>query len=985
MIIQSIRLKNIKSYGEGRDGNGITIPFEQGINRVAGRNGHGKTTLIESIGFALFLTQPQFEENFQKETYFLRDGTKEGEIDVTFSCEGDSYRVERAVGKQTKRRSKVIQISDGSICAEGEDEVAAFLCRLLKAPAPQQLNEVFCKLVGVKQGRLTWPFDSKATESKRYFEPLLQVDVFRDCFERLKEAVDTFKNQQAEQQNQMAAIHERIRLREGSPKALVDAREKVETIAATLATETQARETTLKAKEQWEALEKAVENSSNAVNLATGAHTHAKELRVAGEAQVTESKNSAEVIKDNEAAKKAYEDAVQALAKLDRERLQRDELKRQRDGAEQKRGDHQAKSVAATDQAKLLRSQIGKKETECADLAGKMAPVKENLDASAPAFQKSSEAAETAEGHRDALGGWVNGLPGISKSQKRGADTVERLSGEISKWDDTQMQTVGNAERDAAGVLKLAQDELAKAEERHATLQQQLREITGGMCPFLKEKCRQFDPAKVRADLEGQRLALVNLKAEVQQNNKAHQEVNVALGTLKSAHGKIAGKKTELGESIERYREGLISLVSDDAMDSLQWLAAWENQLPAAPVAPQASSKSITPAGLAGFQQRFEAFVGEADAWWELAAGLIKARLKSFQEEAKARRAKESTLDQMSEQLKGFRNEISGLGKNAAKKDAEASQHDVEIGNLTIQLAPLDEALKPFENLDEDLKREQPKRDDNRAGYDRYIVAKTLADDLAPRHARLVELQGTEKATQDALTKVTEALKKAKHDFDPEKLSAARTEHQSKHDLVTRLTNTLETEKKELKKEEVRFDEWEKACKECARVSVEIGRCDAAVALTELARKTLRDTAPAVAQHLCSRIAKRAQRVFNQINPDPIELFWDAERYSLRVAPGERRFAMLSGGEQTKLALAMTLSMIEDFSSLRFCIFDEPTYGVDADSRHKLADAILAAREAASLDQLLLVSHDDVFEGKIEHAILLEKTAALGTRVVVTQ
>ena len=34
----------------------------------------------------------------------------------------------------------------------------------------------------------------------------------------------------------------------------------------------------------------------------------------------------------------------------------------------------------------------------------------------------------------------------------------------------------------------------------------------------------------------------------------------------------------------------------------------------------------------------------------------------------------------------------------------------------------------------------------------------------------------------------------------------------------------------------------------------------------------------------------------------------------------------------------MTLAMIEEFSGLRFCIFDEPTYGVDADSRHKLAE-----------------------------------------------
>jgi len=140
-----------------------------------------------------------------------------------------------------------------------------------------------------------------------------------------------------------------------------------------------------------------------------------------------------------------------------------------------------------------------------------------------------------------------------------------------------------------------------------------------------------------------------------------------------------------------------------------------------------------------------------------------------------------------------------------------------------------------------------------------------------------------------------------------------------------------------------------------------------------------------LAQHLCNRIATRAQGIYNQINSDPIELKWDADRYSLRVTPGERRFAMLSGGEQTKLALAMTLSMIEEFSGLKFCIFDEPTYGVDAESRHKLADAILQAQEAAGLNQLLLVSHDDAFEGKIEHAILLEKSATSGTAVTLTQ
>jgi hypothetical protein len=34
------------------------------------------------------------------------------------------------------------------------------------------------------------------------------------------------------------------------------------------------------------------------------------------------------------------------------------------------------------------------------------------------------------------------------------------------------------------------------------------------------------------------------------------------------------------------------------------------------------------------------------------------------------------------------------------------------------------------------------------------------------------------------------------------------------------------------------------------------------------------------------------------------------------------------------------------------------------------------------LEQLILVSHDDAFDGKIEHSIFLRKTASDGTEVV---
>jgi hypothetical protein len=42
---------------------------------------------------------------------------------------------------------------------------------------------------------------------------------------------------------------------------------------------------------------------------------------------------------------------------------------------------------------------------------------------------------------------------------------------------------------------------------------------------------------------------------------------------------------------------------------------------------------------------------------------------------------------------------------------------------------------------------------------------------------------------------------------------------------------------------------------------------------------------------------------------------------------------------------------------------------------------MLESQKAAELEQLILVSHDDAFDGKIERAVFLRKTAPDGTEV----
>src|SRR5206468_1956845 len=88
---------------------------------------------------------------------------------------------------------------------------------------------------------LAWPFDSKPNESRRHFEPLLDVEIFRECFERLKPVHSRFEKLKGERELELARIKARIDDRANSP-------DKVKVCQTQLAVRTKAVEDLQRAK-----------------------------------------------------------------------------------------------------------------------------------------------------------------------------------------------------------------------------------------------------------------------------------------------------------------------------------------------------------------------------------------------------------------------------------------------------------------------------------------------------------------------------------------------------------------------------------------------------------------------------------------------------------------------------------------------------------------------------------------------------------------
>jgi exonuclease SbcC len=983
MIVHSMRLKNIKSYGEGPDGDGVTIFFEPGTNRVAGKNGHGKTTLIESLGYALFLSGPIFEESFQLETYLLRTGKKAAEIDVTFAHQGEFFRIERGLGPHSKRQTKVVQLEDGSTCAEGVKEVSAFLCRLFDLPNPKRLSELFWKLIGVQQGRLTWPFDSKPSAAKDFFEPLLEVAVFRECFESLRPAVHEFLARLHEQERVRERVDERIRERADSGAALESRRLQVAEIERHLQSLNETREEVSRRLAQLDALETLLRAAQSQRSAAQNNLVLTRQRREISEQRMRESTQAGEVVALVIAGHGCFEKAENELQILRIRQGEQHRLEMALADAEKKRIEIDGKASAARSQMEVFVWQKQHKEVERDALHRQVEALRHHLLTSQPEFEKQKDleirTTHSLSDLRYFVGSFATQLGRESTTLER----IKEIAAVIAARDGSALETARRQEVSEMEALQDFQQQLAAADAEHSALVKQLEEIRDGICPFLKEQCRQFDPSKVEGDLR-KKSAMI----EILQNQRGIAES--ALRAAQREHQQqrdeeviIGKRRSQLEHMVEELSCAFERLAWDKAGESVNRLREWIQPLRPIPACAHDPAESIDANAFERRHRRNVEYLQELEKWWQETEILGQRWINVVLEEEKRRSADQRDELNSAEHLQRIESEIQKLVLDESVQREVAAACQRESAELQQIIADLDQRRGALSFVANEIALLEQTQQKYRSDYRQYLGAKPLADERVSREIELNARREQEGLAEEELRRCEITLTELGREFDEAALASLRHDLERIRAAVTGESANLLNSRREMDREEARFREWQEACAKRDEIDHAILRLRAAIKLTEMTRVVLRDSAPIVAQQLCDRIASQAQRIFNRINPDPVELRWEAvPRYSLRVNPGDRRFAMLSGGEQTKLALAMTLAMIQEFSGLRFCVFDEPTYGVDAESREKLGDAMLESQKAAELEQLILVSHDDAFDGKIEYAVFLRKTAANGTEVL---
>ena len=364
MQILSLKLDNIKSYESA------TIDFTEGTNAIVGRNGAGKSTILEAIGYALFDHLPYSQNDF------VNEGAKSGAVTVTFvsSLDDRAYEVTRRCGSSSGYFVYDPELAGRVV--EGKADVMAFLKLHMGVEAGADLGKLFSDAVGVPQGTLTAAFLQTPGPRKSTFDPLLQVAEYTDAFNRLREPARLIKEQQqalAVTIADLSARLERLAGLQSQADALADEVERAATESKTVAAQLEVAQTQRQALEALRAEVERLRDQRNraaqsAANLAESMRAAAQRRDRAASAQAT--------VQTNQPGHDEFVAAQARKSQLDAQIGQRQRLQQQ-----QSKLDKTLSQIRA-DLVNVARSltEIAAAEAKMADLAPQV-KTQDDLDA----------------------------------------------------------------------------------------------------------------------------------------------------------------------------------------------------------------------------------------------------------------------------------------------------------------------------------------------------------------------------------------------------------------------------------------------------------------------------------------------------------------------------------------------------------------------------------------------------------------------------
>jgi len=198
MIIKKVQLENYRSHSNS------TVEFTKGVNLILGKNGRGKTSILEAISTVMFNTKDRTGKETGKS--YIKFGEKSSKVDIDFTAnDGREYNLKTEFFKTKPKKQTLKEMTgyeyDGDIQEKLEE-----LCGIKKG-----FEETYENIVIAKQNEFINIFKAKPKDREEIFNKIFNTQIYKEMYDSfLKEAVDKYKSEKENLDSKINSLKENM-------------------------------------------------------------------------------------------------------------------------------------------------------------------------------------------------------------------------------------------------------------------------------------------------------------------------------------------------------------------------------------------------------------------------------------------------------------------------------------------------------------------------------------------------------------------------------------------------------------------------------------------------------------------------------------------------------------------------------------------------------------------------------------------------------
>jgi len=548
MKITKVELNNFKSYGDPP----TDVKLQKGVNAILGENGSGKSTICEAVGYTLF----DYSPSSLTQDDLVRDGESKGKVRVSFISkkDGKEYTVERHVGRS---KYDVYKEEDSArLKLSNKSDIIDWIKEHLGISESMDLAAFWQSSVGVPQGKFTNDFAQPPSKRVDIFDPLLEVDVYKNLYKNMRSATKIFDDNIQEIKQNIIRLESKV---EDLPKLKEEKKKLEEKIKKSKIKKTKAEREVEKLKQkksEFEELRENIDEIKDKISLKKGeleslekSHSEAKE-------NLKEAQKAKKIAQNNKKKYEEYEDKKENLNQLK-------ELKKEK--------------YRLIDEINLLKNKIVRLEQrrenlkEKKEIANQSKSLMEELNSKVDIQEEIEKKIEEIEKNEEKLEKKKEDLSNLQDEIKGKKEEIKYKEREIERIKELQetaelLPDLKNKKENLTSKKSVIQDRI-DAEKKAIN---SLEGAEKPLCPTCNQELDDDRKEEIidekstiignlRNELEKIEIDLNKIRSKIEKANQARKQVQ-RIEDLKVRLREVKSETKELGECEEEIKKDLKNL-----------------------------------------------------------------------------------------------------------------------------------------------------------------------------------------------------------------------------------------------------------------------------------------------------------------------------------------------------------------------------------------------------------------------------------------